>query len=74
MISLTRHVHPACRPAIGGARRRIVVARVAVPVSCVHPARLVRAGAGLFATVPPPPGPAIQRYAGKPWPAAGFPE
>lgn len=41
-------------------------------------ARLARAerlevGPGLFGRVPPVPGPVIQRYAGAPWPAAGFP-
>jgi hypothetical protein len=34
--------------------------------------RLLRVEAGLVGSPPPPAGPAIQRYAGKPWPAAGF--
>jgi hypothetical protein len=42
------------------------------PFARLHPARLLRLGPGLFGHVPPPSGPAIQRYAGKPWPAAGF--
>jgi hypothetical protein len=42
------------------------------PFARLYPARLLRVGPGLFGRVPPPPGPAIQRYAGKPWPAAGF--
>lgn len=42
-------------------------------------ARVARAerydvGPGLFGRLPAVPGPAIQRYAGKPWPAAGFPD
>jgi hypothetical protein len=31
-----------------------------------------RVGPGLFGRVPAPAGPVIQRYAGQPWPAAGF--
>ena len=42
------------------------------PFARVHPARILRLGPGLFGRVPPPPGPAIQRYRGKPWPASGF--
>jgi hypothetical protein len=42
------------------------------PFARLHPARILRVGPGLFGHVPPPPGPAIQRYAGKPWPAPGF--
>ena len=34
---------------------------------------LARVGAGLFGRTPPPAGPVIQRYAGQPWPASGFP-
>jgi hypothetical protein len=33
---------------------------------------LARVGAGLFGRLPAPAGPVIQRYAGQPWPAAGF--
>jgi hypothetical protein len=33
---------------------------------------LLNVGAGIFGRVPPVPGPVIQRYSGKPWPAAGF--
>jgi len=42
------------------------------PFARVYPARLLRASPGLFGSVPPPAGPAIQRYSRKPWPAAGF--
>jgi len=42
------------------------------PFARLHPARVLRAGAGMFGALPAPPGPAIQRYAGKPWPAPGF--
>jgi hypothetical protein len=42
------------------------------PFARLHPARILRLGPGLFGHVPPPPGPAIQRYAGKPWPLPGF--
>lgn len=42
------------------------------PFARLHPARLLRVGPGMFGGVPPPPGPVIQRYAGKPWPMAGF--
>ena len=38
----------------------------------LHPARILRVGPGMFGAVPPPPGPGIQRYAGQPWPVAGF--
>jgi hypothetical protein len=42
------------------------------PFARLGPARALQVGAGLFGRVAPPPGPVIQRYAGKPWPAAGF--
>jgi hypothetical protein len=42
------------------------------PFARVHPARILRLGPGLFGRVPPPHGPAIQRYGGNPWPASGF--
>jgi hypothetical protein len=42
------------------------------PFTRLHPGRILRAGAGLFADLPVPAGPAIQRYSGKPWPASGF--
>jgi hypothetical protein len=42
------------------------------PFARLHPARILHAGSGMFAAGPAPVGPAIQRYAGKPWPAAGF--
>jgi hypothetical protein len=42
------------------------------PFARVHPARILRVGPGIFGWVAPPAGPAIQRYGGKPWPAAGF--
>jgi len=42
------------------------------PFARLHPARILHAGPGMFAALPAPAGPAIQRYAGKPWPAAGF--
>jgi hypothetical protein len=42
------------------------------PFARLHPARVLRAGPGMFAALPAPAGPAIQRYTGKPWPAAGF--
>jgi len=42
------------------------------PFARIHPARLLHAEAGLFGSVPAPAGPAMQRYSGKPWPAAGF--
>jgi hypothetical protein len=42
------------------------------PFSRLYPGRVLRAGPGMFAALPAPPGPAIQRYAGKPWPAPGF--
>jgi hypothetical protein len=42
------------------------------PFARLHPAWLLRVGAGMFGRVAPPAGPAIQRYAGKPWPVAGF--
>jgi hypothetical protein len=42
------------------------------PFVRLYPGRVLRAGPGLFAECPAPPGPAIQRYAGKPWPLPGF--
>lgn len=42
------------------------------PFARIRPARLLRVEAGLLGSVLPPPGPVIQRYAGQPWPAAGF--
>jgi hypothetical protein len=42
------------------------------PFTRLHPARILHAGPGMFAAPPVPAGPAIQRYTGKPWPAAGF--
>ncbi len=42
------------------------------PFARVHPARVLRVEAGLFGRVAAPVGPAIERYAGKPWPADGF--
>jgi hypothetical protein len=42
------------------------------PFTRLHPARILHAGPGMFAAPPAPAGPAIQRYTGKPWPAAGF--
>jgi hypothetical protein len=42
------------------------------PFARLYPARILRVGPGMFGRVAPPAGPAIQRYGGKPWPAAGF--
>ena len=42
------------------------------PFARLYPGRILRAGPGMFAAPPTPAGPAIQRYTGKPWPAAGF--
>jgi hypothetical protein len=42
------------------------------PFARLHPACILRVGPGMFGHVGPPAGPAIQRYSGKPWPAAGF--
>jgi hypothetical protein len=42
------------------------------PFRRLHPAQILRVGPGMFGRVVPPAGPAIQRYSGKPWPAAGF--
>ncbi len=42
------------------------------PFARIHPALLLMVDAGLLADVAPPPGPVTQRYAGQPWPAAGF--
>lgn len=43
------------------------------PFARVARAERLQVGPGLFGRVPPVPGPVIQRYAGAPWPAAGFP-
>lgn len=43
------------------------------PFARVGHAEILEVGPGLFGRVPPAPGPVIQRYSGKPWPAAGFP-
>jgi hypothetical protein len=42
------------------------------PFSRLHPGQVLWVAAGLFGRVPPTPGPVTQRYAGLPWPAAGF--
>jgi hypothetical protein len=42
------------------------------PFARLHPARILRLGPGMFGRVRPPPGPVVQRYAGKPWPVPGF--
>jgi hypothetical protein len=42
------------------------------PFARLGPARRLRVAPGLFGRVPPVPGPVIQRYSGKPWPASGF--
>jgi hypothetical protein len=42
------------------------------PFARLYPARILRVGPGMFGGVAPPAGPGIQRYGGKPWPAAGF--
>jgi hypothetical protein len=42
------------------------------PFTRLYPPQRLRVGPGMFGRVAPPPGPAIQRYSGKPWPAAGF--
>jgi hypothetical protein len=42
------------------------------PFARLWPARRLEVEAGLFGAVAMPPGPALERYAGKPWPAAGF--
>lgn len=42
------------------------------PFTRLHPGRMLRAAAGMFADLPVPAGPAIQRYSGKPWPVPGF--
>ena len=42
------------------------------PFARLGPARRLRVGPGLFGRGAPLPGPVIQRYAGQPWPAAGF--
>lgn len=42
------------------------------PFARIRPASLLRVESGLLASVAPPPGPVTQRYAGQPWPAAGF--
>lgn len=42
------------------------------PFARIGHAEALHVGAGLFGRTPPVPGPVIQRYSGKPWPAAGF--
>ena len=43
------------------------------PFARLFPARVLRVGAGIVATVPPPVGPAIERYGSeRPWPADRF--
>ena len=43
------------------------------PFARLAHAERLEVGPGLFGRVPPVPGPVIQRYAGAPWQAAGFP-
>ena len=42
------------------------------PFVRLGPHQVLRVEAGLFGRVSPPAGPVIQRYAGQPWPMAGF--
>jgi hypothetical protein len=42
------------------------------PFQRLGPADMLDVGPGLFGVVAPVPGPVIQRYAGAPWPVAGF--
>lgn len=42
------------------------------PFARIARAEVLDVGPGLFGRAPAVPGPVIQRYAGKPWPAAGF--
>jgi hypothetical protein len=42
------------------------------PFARIASAKVLSVGRGLFGRVRPAPGPVIQRYAGQPWPAAGF--
>ena len=42
------------------------------PFARLGRAERLDAAAGVFGVQPAPPGPGIQRYAGKPWPASGF--
>jgi hypothetical protein len=42
------------------------------PFARLGPAERLDVAAGVFGAQPAPPGPGIQRYAGKPWPASGF--
>ena len=42
------------------------------PFARLGPARVLRVGPGLFGRTAAVPGPVIQRYSGKPWPAPGF--
>lgn len=42
------------------------------PFARLGQARLLTVAAGVLGRVPPVAGPVIQRYAGQPWPAAGF--
>ena len=53
-------------------RRRDPPVLEADPFARIAPAVVLHVGPGLFGLVPPVPGPVIQRYAGQPWPAAGF--
>lgn len=53
-------------------RRRDRAALATDPFARIAPATVLHFGSGLFGWVPPVPGPVIQRYAGQPWPAAGF--
>lgn len=42
------------------------------PFARLAPAAVLQLGAGFAGRVPPPAGPVTQRYAGLPWPVAGF--
>lgn len=53
-------------------RRTDPAALTADPFARIAPASVLQVGPGLFGRVRPVPGPVIQRYAGQPWPAAGF--
>lgn len=71
LISLTTLAVDGSR--YGGA---ITVVRDPAQLDCDPFARLFPATiipTDLFAPVPPPPGPAIERYSGAPWPAGRFP-
>lgn len=41
------------------------------PFARLFPSTVIECG-GLFAAVPPPPGPVVERYAGAPWPGGSF--